>query len=53
MSYNQVPQELTETDTPSSPSQAQKHHDSPRIYLLTAVVCFGGLLFGYDSGVIG
>lgn len=26
---------------------------SLRIYYLTAIVCCGGVLFGYDSGVIG
>ncbi|KAK1140717.1 hypothetical protein N8T08_009918 [Aspergillus melleus] len=36
-------------DPPSSPPRLAKL----RIYWLTAVVCCGGILFGYDSGVIG
>ncbi|KAL4802101.1 general substrate transporter [Aspergillus unguis] len=55
-SYTQIPNpELDSGSTPSSSlaPQNKKHHDSLRIYYLAAVVCTGGLLFGYDSGVIG
>ncbi|PLB44343.1 putative MFS quinate transporter [Aspergillus steynii IBT 23096] len=36
-------------ESPSSPARLAKL----RIYWLTAVICCGGILFGYDSGVIG
>ncbi|KAI9371833.1 general substrate transporter [Aspergillus egyptiacus] len=50
-SYTQLPQEFSDSDT-NAPASRQPQ-SSLRIYWLTAVVCFGGLLFGYDSGVIG
>ncbi|KAL4994353.1 general substrate transporter, partial [Aspergillus recurvatus] len=57
--YSQLPENPfsdTLPDTPpttTSSHQLRIHHDSVRIYYLAAVVCTGGLLFGYDSGVIG
>ncbi|KAL4867546.1 hypothetical protein BDV12DRAFT_209800 [Aspergillus spectabilis] len=57
-SYARLPQDLPDTDihpnTTSPDNNNPSHHASSlRIYWLTAVVCCGGLLFGYDSGVIG
>ncbi|KAL4974722.1 general substrate transporter [Aspergillus desertorum] len=54
--YSQFPHDPdsdTLPDAPPSSQQLRIHHDSLRIYYLAAVVCTGGLLFGYDSGVIG
>ncbi|KAL3460350.1 general substrate transporter [Aspergillus heterothallicus] len=51
-SYAQLSQDVVETR--SSHSSSQKLATSSfRIYWLAATVCCGGLLFGYDSGVIG
>ncbi|OJI95971.1 hypothetical protein ASPVEDRAFT_77746 [Aspergillus versicolor CBS 583.65] len=51
-SYTQIPQGHPDPDL--TPSDNNPPHDSSlRIYWLAAVVCCGGLLFGYDSGVIG
>jgi hypothetical protein len=57
-SYNQISQEpgsnTLSGSRPSNSSQLLRIHlDYLRIYYLAAVVCTGGLLFGYDSGVIG
>ncbi|KAL3472866.1 hypothetical protein BJX99DRAFT_234769 [Aspergillus californicus] len=55
-SYARIPQETLNPDSEPLPSNdaSKDESDSPwRIYWLTAIVCFGGLLFGYDSGVIG
>ncbi|CBF71584.1 hypothetical protein AN6848.2 [Aspergillus nidulans FGSC A4] len=54
-SYNHISQEPdsnTLSDSrPSNSSQSLRIHlDYLRIYYLAAVVCAGGLLFGYDSG---
>lgn len=64
-SYRQVPQldpgdsgGLTSDTTVAIPSNTSSDHAvarkaTLRIYWLTAVLCCGGALFGYDSGVIG
>jgi len=64
-SYRQVPQLdpgdpgfLTPDATVAIPSSTSNDHAVARkaafrIYWLTAVLCCGGALFGYDSGVIG
>lgn len=52
-SYAQIPQDLHDPDLAPSDNNPPPHDFSLRIYWLAAVVCCGGLLFGYDSGVIG
>ncbi|KAL2849063.1 MFS quinate transporter [Aspergillus pseudodeflectus] len=53
-SYAQLPQGLPYVDPQSNHNLPSKSAASSlRIYWLAATVCCGGLLFGYDSGVIG
>ncbi|KAJ0425401.1 general substrate transporter [Aspergillus carlsbadensis] len=53
-SYAQIPQGLPDADAQSNQNPSPKPTASSfRIYWLAATVCCGGLLFGYDSGVIG
>ncbi|KAG2416369.1 hypothetical protein HFD88_007584 [Aspergillus terreus] len=53
--YHHISQHEDDTSQPLRPTTSPP--SSPlallRIYWLTAVVCCGGMLFGYDSGVIG
>ena len=68
-SYRQIPQQDPGDRDPSDPNPREflgnESDDSPevmkavaklaafRTYWLAAVLCCGGALFGYDSGVIG
>ncbi|KAL2830055.1 general substrate transporter [Aspergillus cavernicola] len=52
-SYAQLPQEVTDPDVPPHDRHPSQHARPLQIYWLSAIVCCGGLLFGYDSGVIG
>ncbi|KAL3486627.1 general substrate transporter [Aspergillus germanicus] len=53
-SYIQLPQGLPDADAQPNHNPSRKITASSfRIYWLAATVCCGGLLFGYDSGVIG
>lgn len=51
-SYAQVPH-WDHTDSAAVQPELQSRQGVFRIYWLTAIVCCGGILFGYDSGVIG
>lgn len=54
--YTQVPQhDPDELDPvpPSSTKQTNSRLAGLRLFWLAAVLCCGGALFGYDSGVIG
>ncbi|KAL2851473.1 general substrate transporter [Aspergillus pseudoustus] len=52
--YAQLPQALPNAGTQATHNPSRKTKpSSSRIYWLGATVCCGGLLFGYDSGVIG
>lgn len=51
MPYDQLPQQ--DPGDPAQPEKPVLRWASLRIYYLAAVLCCGGALFGYDSGVIG
>lgn len=51
--YARLSQDESLSYTPGDPPSPPPRLAKLRIYWLTAVVCCGGILFGYDSGVIG
>lgn len=51
-SYAQIPQ-WDHTESATVQPELLSRQGVFRIYWLTAIVCCGGILFGYDSGVIG
>ncbi|PIG80654.1 MFS quinate transporter [Aspergillus arachidicola] len=51
-SYAQIPQ-WDNTESATVQPELLSRQGVFRIYWLTAIVCCGGILFGYDSGVIG